>query len=76
MAGSHRLDLLICVPPLLFRPEADYQLSIIFAARSAAKSWGTLRPLENQKKQWKTLEIGGEMSCKRRGDSLVSCRKF
>ena len=45
-AGAHRLDLLICVPPpLLFRPEADYQLSIIFVARSAAnvaaKSWGT-----------------------------------
>ena len=67
------MDFSICVPPpLLFRPEADYQLSINFAARS----WGTPRPLENQKKRCKTLEIGKKMSCKRRGDSLVSCRNF
>ena len=70
-SGRRNFDFSVCVsPPLLFRPEADYQLSIIFAARSAAKSWGTPKPLENPKKQWKTLEIGKKMSFKRRGDSL------
>ena len=45
-------------------------------AQSAAKSWGTPRPLENQKKQRKTLEIETFLSCKRRGGSLVSGRKI
>jgi hypothetical protein len=41
VAGRRNFDFSVCVsPPLLFRPEADYQLSIIFAARSGREELG------------------------------------